>query len=235
MKLFAAALATLLIAAPAAAQTAVKLARAQVLMPPGEWVMLPPAAATGLSVIDRLRIEAETQTAFLVQDGAIRAWVEVTATPRTFGYPLELSNICLTNSTTLWSVPVEEGNPLDLQCVSASAPLDAAGYLEDRPALVDAAQARGLTLPKQFVFASGYMLRQKGLLMSIDVYAEPSFVGDAKNLPKSMPWRVSPQHGAYAMLLMARVRDCLYSIRCAVDLPPLSFAEAVAAAPAPSK
>jgi hypothetical protein len=228
MKCCAAALATLLVAAPVAAQTVMTVARAEVTLPAGEWLFMPKSASDGLMVIGRLSIEAETQTALLVHNGAVRAWVEVTATPRTFGYPLELANNCRASHAALWSRAVEEGNPLDRQCVSASAPFDAASTLQARPALGEAARERGLTLPKELVFASAHTLRQKGLWMRINFYAEPSFEGADKNLPKDMPTRVSARHAAYALQLLARVRDCLYSVRCAVELPALMFADASA-------
>jgi hypothetical protein len=233
MRLFAAALVVFMLAAPVAAQTVMNVARAKVLLPVGQWVVMPAAAGDGLTVIGRLSIEAEVQTAFLVQEGAVRGWVEVTATPRTFGFPLELANNCRASNATLWSRAIEEGNPLDRQCASASAPFDAVRTLQARPALGQAAHELGLALPKELVVASAQMLRQKGLLMHINVFAEPSFVGDDKDLPKNMPSRVNAQHGAYALQLSALVRDCLYSLRCAVNLPALLFADA--AAPAPTK
>jgi hypothetical protein len=230
-------LAAFLAVAPVAAQTAIKVARAELSLPAGEWVVLPAATVNGLTVIDRLRIEAESQTAFVVQSGALRAWVEVAATPRTFGYPLELANICRTRSATLWSQAVEEDNPLDLQCVSASAAFGAARMLQARPVLTAAASQRGLTLPKELVLVSAYILRQKGLLMSVNLYAEPSFIGDDKDLLKDVlkdvPARVNAQHSAYALQLLARVRECLYAMRCAVGLPAVLFAESVPAKLAP--
>jgi hypothetical protein len=221
-------LAALCMAAPVAAQNVIKVARAEVKLPAGEWVTLPQVLGDGLRVEGFAGVEAEVQTAFLVHGGAVRAWVEVAATPRTFGYPLELANICRTRSATVWSLAVEEGNPLDLQCVAATAAFGATRALEARPTLSAAARARGLSLPSEVVFISAHMLRKMGLLMRINLYAEPGFVGDTQNLPKDTPARVSAQHGAFALQLSARVRDCMYSIRCAVELPAVQFADAAA-------
>jgi hypothetical protein len=226
MRLFAAALAAMVLTAPVAAQTVMSVARAKVVLPAGEWVVLPKAVSEGLKVEGHAGVEGERQTAVLIQSGAVRAWVEVNATPRTYGFPLALSNDCRASSATRWSVAVEEGNPLDRQCVSASAPFGAARTLEARPTLGELARERGLALPHQLVFMSAHMVRTMGLLMDISVFAEPSFVGDNYNLPLNMPQLISARHGAYALQLMALVRDCLYSVRCAGDLPALVFTEA---------
>ncbi len=160
-------LAALCVAAPAAAQNVIKVARAEVKLPAGEWVTLPPGMGDGLRVEGFAGVEAEVQTAFLVHGGAVRAWVEVAATPRTFGYPLELANICRTRSATVWSQAVEEGNPLDLQCVAATAAFGATRALEARPTLSAAARERGLSLPSEVIFVSAHMVRRMGLLMRL--------------------------------------------------------------------
>jgi hypothetical protein len=235
MKGFAAALTLLCVVAPVAAQTVMKVARAELILPAGEWLALPGATGDGLNVIGRMQIDGEVQTSMLVRDGAVKAWLRASATPGGVGKALEIRSTCRASSASVWALPIEGGSPTDLQCASATRSYAMQDYKKYWSNVLVAAEAAGLRLPTRLVQVSANMMRKTGAVMRIDLYAEPSFVGHPQSLPSGAPADVKAEHAAYAQQLLLRIRDCLNSITCKTEIPTISFAEAAPAAAAPNQ
>lgn len=217
-----------LLAAPV--DTVVDVARASVRLPAGEWISLSRSRVDAVKVNDQRTIPGEVLTLALVRGQQLEALVTITATAGGAGGAVQWSSDCKPSDPGLWAARPSGGNPEDMECVYASAPFAAEEMFSDETAWGREARARGLSAPDEMVMASAEVGSRMGALMSVEVLADLDFAGAPGPLEAHsgdvLPTDVDDRHAAFAMQLLRRVRDCVYSIRGRMDFPPITFISA---------
>ena len=219
---------SLLFAAPA--DTVVDVARATVRLPAGEWVSLSRSKIDAVKVNDQRTIAGEVLTLALVRGQRLEALVTITATAGGAGGAVQWASDCKQSDPGMWAARPSGGNPEDMECVYASAPFPAEEMFSDETAWGREARARGLSAPDEMVMASAEVGSRMGALMSVEVLADIDFAGVPGPLEthsgEVLPVDVDGRHAAFAMQLLRRVRDCVYSMRGRMDFPPITFISA---------
>jgi len=210
--------------------TVVDVARATVRLPAGEWVSLARSKVDAVRVNDQRSIAGEVLTLALVHGQQLDALVTITATAGGAGGMVQWSSDCKPTDPGLWAARPTGANPDDMECVYASAPFPAEEMFGDQTAWGGAVRARGLSTPDEMVMASAEVGSRMGVLMSVEVLADIDFAGVPGPLDAHTgdqpPVSVDDRHAAFAMQLLKRVRDCIYSIRGRMDFPPITFISA---------
>jgi hypothetical protein len=214
----------------APADSVVDVARATVRLPAGEWVSLSRDKVDAVKVNDERSIGGEVLTLALVRGQRLDALVTITATAGGAGGKVHWAADCKAGDPGLWATRPAGANPDDMECAYASAPFAAEDMFSEETAWGREARARGLGAPDEMVMASAEVGSRMGALMSVEVLADIDFAGspgplDAK-VGSGLPPSVDDRHAAFALQLLQRVRDCIYSIRGRMDFPPITFISA---------
>jgi hypothetical protein len=214
----------------APADSVVDVARATVRLPAGEWISLSRNEVDAVKVNDERSIGGEVLTLALVRGQRLDALVTITATAGGAGGKVHWAADCKAGDPGLWATRPAGANPDDMECAYASAPFAAEDMFSEETAWGREARARGLSAPDEMVMASAEVGSRMGALMSVEVLADIDFAGapgppDAK-AGRDLPPSVDDRHAAFALQLLQRVRDCVYSIRGRMDFPPITFISA---------
>jgi hypothetical protein len=200
----------------------VEVARAKVTLPGGNWTVLSRSKVTAVRFESGGSIDADVVSLALVEHNRIEVLLVIKATAGGAGGKIEWSSGCDATTPGLWAARPTGGNPDDLECAYASGLVPTSALLSDRTTLGVDLTRSGLALPGMAVRMSAAMGSRMGALMEVDVWAPPSMSGP-EPAPANVPARVNPRHAAYALQLARSVRDCLYSWRGRMTLPPITL------------
>lgn len=223
-------------AAVAAAESVVDVARATVRLPAGEWLSLARSTVDAVRVNDQRSIPAEVLTLALVHDQQLDALVTITVTAGGAGGLVSWTSSCEAPEPGIWSARPVGADPSDMECAYASAAFAPDDFFSESTDWGREARSRGLRAPDEMVLASAVVGSRMGSWMSVEVLASADFAGDQGPLSgvddADVPSGVDDRHAAYAVQLLNRVRDCIYSMRGRMDFPPIHF---IPAAPAEAR
>ena len=208
---------------PAHAET-VKVGRANIELPEGNWKAL--ATSDGQDKVDGNGtggvLPTETRSFAFISGGRVMAILYVNSS-KGGGLRVNWVNTCTSNQN-VHAVNLTE-NPNALECIRASVPLKAEPYLKRAmPEVLSALESDGLAVPPALQFIGVSVGSSGGTSMQVNLLAVPSFLGLQGEEASTPPARVKPGQLIWARQLAAAVKGSVYSMSGNMTLPPLAFA-----------
>jgi hypothetical protein len=208
---------------PARAET-VKVGRASIELPEGNWKAL--ATSNGQDKADgdgtAGALPTETRSFAFTAGGRVMAILYVNSS-KGGGLSVNWANTC-TSSQSVLALNLTE-NPNALECVRMSIPLKAAQYLKlAMPDVLNAMENNGLSVPPAMQAIGATVGSSGGTSMHVNLLVVPGFLGLQGEEALPLPAPLSPGQLVWARQLAAAVKSSLYSMSGNMVLPPLAFA-----------
>lgn len=219
LALWAAAMAVL----PAHAET-VKVGRASIQLPEGNWKVL--ATSDGQDKVDGNgtggALPTETRSFAFISGGRVMAILIVNSS-KSGGLRVNWSNTC-TGSENVHAVNLTD-NPNVLECVRASIPLKAEQYLRRAmPDVLKAMENNAMAVPPAMQSISVTIGSSGGTSLYVNLMVVPSFLGSQGEEASTLPARLKPGQVVWARQLAAAAKGSVYSMSGDMALPSLAFA-----------
>ncbi len=208
---------------PAHAET-VKVGRASIELPQGDWKAL--ATSDGQDKVDGDNtgggLPTETRSFAFTTSGRVMAILYVNSS-KGGGLGVNWANTC-TSSQSVMAVNLTT-NPNALECVRMSIPLKAAQYLKlAMPDVLNAMENNGMAVPPAMQAIGVTVGSSGGASMHVNLLVVPGFLGLQGEEALRLPAPLSPGQLVWARQLAAAVKGSLYSMSGNMILPPLAFA-----------
>ncbi|MEO8022736.1 hypothetical protein [Polaromonas sp.] len=211
---------------PAHAET-VKVGRASIELPEGNWKAL--ATSNGQDKASDGSADGalptETRSFAFISDGRVMAILYVNSS-KAGGLEVNWINTC-TSTQSVLALNLTK-NPNALECVRMSVPLKAEQYLKlAMPDVLNAMEARHMAVPPAMQAIGVTVGSFGGTSMHVNLLAVPSFLGLQGEEVSTLPAPLKPGQLVWARQLAAAVKGSLYSMSGNMTLPPLAFAPRV--------
>ncbi|MFS2033307.1 hypothetical protein ACEN8I_04695 [Polaromonas sp. CT11-55] len=207
---------------PAHAET-VKVGRASIELPEGNWKALTNSDSQNpVNGINTGALPVETRTFVLVSDGRPMAILKVNSS-KGGGLRINWTNTCTSNSLS-HAINLTQ-DPNALECIQASVPVVAEPYLKrTMPDVLTALESNGLVVPSAMQTISAAVGSSSGTSLSVNLVVVPSFIGLQGEEASTLPARLKPGQVAWARQLATAVKGSVYSMSGNMTLPPVAFA-----------
>ncbi len=215
-------LAAAVAALPALAET-VKVGRASIELPEGNWKAL--TAKDGQNSVDGANAGAlptESRVFALVSGGRLMAILSVNSS-KGGGIRINWTNTCTSNKLSLALNLTEDPNALE--CIQASIPLMAEPYLKRvMPDALSSLESDGLAVPPAMQSISATVGSSSGTSLYVNLIVVPSFIGLQGEEASTLPARLKPGQVVWARQLAKAIKSSVYSMSGNMTLPPVAFA-----------
>lgn len=216
-------LAAAMAALPAHAET-VKVGRASIELPEGNWKAL--STSNGQDSLDGNGtggvLPTETRSFAFVSGDRVMAILYVDSS-KGAGVRVNWANTC-TGNQNVHALNLTK-DPNALECVRASIPLKAELYLKRAmPEVLSALESNNLAVPPAMQAIGVTVGSSGGTSMHVNLLAVPSFLGLQGEEASTLPANVKPGQLVWARQLAAAVKGSVYSMSGNMTLPPLAFA-----------
>lgn len=216
------ALAVAAAALPAHAE-AVKVGRASIELPEGNWKAL--TTEDGQNTVNGSTTGAlptETRTFAFVSGGRAMAILSMTSS-KSGGTRANWVNTCK-SSANIHALNLTQ-DPNALECVQVSAPFQAEPLLMRlMPDAMTAMLFDGLAVPQFMQTINATVGSSGGISLHVNLYAAPDFVGLQGEESSDLPAYVKPGQLVWARQLAKAVKGSVYSMGGNMTLPPVAFA-----------
>lgn len=219
LAMFTAAMAVL----PAHAE-AVKVGRANIELPEGNWKAL--TTSDGQDKVDGNgtggALPTETRSFAFISGGRVMAILYVDSS-KSGGLRVNWVNTCTSNQNVHALNLTKDPNALE--CVRASIPLKAEQYLKRAmPEVLSAMENSGMTVPPALQAIGVTVGSSGGTGMHVNLLVAPGFLGLQGEEASTLPAYLKPGQLVWARQLAAAVKGSVYSMSGNMTLPPLAFA-----------
>jgi len=216
-------LAAAMAALPAHAET-VKVGRASIELPEGNWKAL--ASSDGQDTVDGNgtggALPTETRSFAFISGGRVTAILYVNSS-KGGGIRVNWSNTCASNQNVHALSLTKDPNALE--CIRASIPLKAELYLKRAmPEVLTAMESQGMAVPPALQAIGVTVGSSGGTSMHVNLLVVPGFLGLQGEEASSLPAYLKPGQFVWARQLAAAVKGSVYSMSGNMALPPLAFA-----------
>jgi hypothetical protein len=215
-------LAAAVAAVPALAET-VKVGRASIELPDGNWKALTTTDHQNpVNGANTGALPTETRTFALVSDGRLMAILKVNSS-KGGGLRINWTNTCTSNPLS-HAVNLTQ-DPNALECIQASVPVIAEPYLKrTMPDVLTALESNGLAVPSAMQTISAAVGSSSGTNLNVNLVVVPSFIGLPGEEASTLPARLKPGQVVWARQLAKSVKSSVYSMSGNMTLPPVAFA-----------
>ena len=216
-------LAAAMAASPAHAET-VKVGRASIELPEGNWKAL--ASSNGQDTVDGNRtggaLPTETRSFAFISGGRVMAILYVDSS-KGGGIRVNWANTCTSNQNVHALNLTKDPNALE--CIRASIPLKAELYLKRAmPEVLSAMESQGLAVPPAMQAIGVTLGSSGGTSMHVNLLVVRGFLGSQGEEVSTFPAYLKPGQLVWARQLAAAVKGSVYSLSGNMALPPVAFA-----------